>query len=92
MFHLAHVTEPFAVIDTFASEVHSIEDIGGECFRITYCANMISPHDGSRERVVVARIVLPKTAIPPAIFKAASLFGLSVFGEAGMLPREEPVH
>lgn len=87
MLGSAVITEPIAVPDIFVSELYSIEEIGSGICRITYVTNLISPHDASWEKVISARILIPKDQIAPAMFKAGKLCGLSVFGHVEGLPK-----
>lgn len=63
MHHL--LTEPIAIQDIFASGLAEAEDMEDGNFRFTFYARQKSIHDrsGAVEYVVVARIVLPTTAV-----------------------------
>jgi hypothetical protein len=85
MFTNAHVTEPIAVPDVFISGLHSIEDIGGRCVRYTCYVNQTSVHDGTPERVICLRIVVPREAVIRNLLEAARFVGFRV---VGVLPGE----
>ena len=70
------LTDPLNITDTFASGMSEVEDLGGGCFRFTLFARHYA---GNREeRVIVARIVMPREAIPPALLMAAKAVGYSM--------------
>jgi len=77
----APITEPMAIPDIFISEVHSFEAIGGGCVRVTCTVNQTSVHDGTPERVVCLRVVLPREAIIPAMLMAGRHVGWHLAGE-----------
>lgn len=54
----APLTEPIAIMDIYVHGVHEAEHIGNGCLRITYFSFQKSIHDGTMERVVVARHVI----------------------------------
>jgi hypothetical protein len=76
-----NVTEPIAVPDVFVSGVLSIEAIGGGCVRYTCYVNQTSPHDGTPERVICLRVVLPREAVIPAMLMAGRHVGFHIAGE-----------
>jgi hypothetical protein len=53
--------DPTCVADTFVEGIGEIERIGANCIRITLFASR-SIGQGIRERIVVARLVLPEPA------------------------------
>lgn len=61
--------ELFGVPDVFASGLGAVEDIGGGCWRFTFYAKQDS--HGHQERVVVAKLIMSKEALPAAIHMAA---------------------
>ena len=74
------LTDPHEVPDTFANGLGEIEDLDG-AMRFTLFA-------GARDKpVVVARIVVPTSAIPAILYLAGKAVGLSlvkaVKGEGG---------
>lgn len=76
----APLTEPIAVPDIFVSGLARIEDLGS-CFRFTYFSNQ-RPLQGDAhdlERVVVARIVMPKDAAAVGMMHAKAAFDTEVF-------------
>jgi hypothetical protein len=79
------MTDPHAVADVFASGLGEIEDVGGGCYRFTLFAPQ---RIGGREQfVVVARVIVPTSALPGILFLAGRSIGLSVVraGAAGAL-------
>jgi len=60
------ITEPFAVLDIFATEMARADRLPCGLIRFTLVAEQISCHDGSIERAVVARIVMPAAVMPEA--------------------------
>lgn len=74
----APYTEPIAVPDIFVTSLSEVEDLGGGCFRFTFCCNQRSIHGGQMERVVVARLVATADAVPAALFTAAKGIGMSL--------------
>ena len=68
------------VPDTFVSGLGEVEDVGGGCFRFSFFAKQHGD-DGSEELVVVARLVAPMEAVPPALFLAAKAIGFSLTGQ-----------
>lgn len=53
----APLAEPIAVIDTFATGVGRIEEVAPNLYRLVLVVDQHTAYDGSRERVIVARIV-----------------------------------
>lgn len=68
--------EPGVVLDIFVSGLGEVEDLGGGCFRFTFYAKHHS--EVGEELVVVAKLVAPMEAIPPALFMAAKAIGLTL--------------
>jgi hypothetical protein len=73
---LEQLTETTIVQDVFASGLARIEDVGGGCMRFTLYAWQKSMlyTDERREKVVVARIIMPAHAVKDAAM--ASLLAL----------------
>lgn len=63
------------VLDIFATELAQVEKIGS-CVRFTLTTEHRDP-DGELERIVVAKVVLPADAVPPAIRKTILTLMLS---------------
>jgi hypothetical protein len=61
-------TELTAVPDIFVSELYSIEEVGGGCLRFTFYSYQKSTifKDRRREKIIVARIVMPIDAVQRA--------------------------
>lgn len=67
------------VLDTFVSGLGDVEDVGGGCFRFVFYAKHHTA-DGE-ELTVVAKLVAPMEAVPPALFLAARAIGFSLTGQ-----------
>lgn len=79
----APLTEPIAIIDTFASGLARIEDLG-VCWRFSYFAYQ-RPLNGAEhdmERAIVARIIMPKDAAAVGMMQAHATLGTETFLEA----------
>ena len=78
------MSEPTPVLDTFVSGLGDVEDLGGGCFRFTLFATR---HNGE-EFAVVAKLVMPRDAVLPALILAAKTVGLAFaadrFGHRGL--------
>lgn len=72
------LTEPGILPDIFVSGLGEVEDLGGGCFRFTFFAR----HKGEdgEELLVVAKLIAPMEAVPPALFMAARAIGFSLTG------------
>lgn len=69
-------TDTLNVPDTFASGMAEAEDLHDGCFRFTF----FSTHhvEGCEQRTIVCKLILPMSAVPPAIVLAAKAVGYSV--------------
>lgn len=74
------LTEPIAVPDTYVSGLARIEDLGA-CFRFTYFSTHRPLCGGEHdlERVIVARIVMPKDAAAVGMIHAQAALGTETF-------------
>lgn len=73
--------DPACVADTFAEGFGEVELIGGSCVRVTLFATRSVRH-GARERIVVARLVLPEFALTRGLRQcAAVLSGVTAVDE-----------
>lgn len=72
------LVETFGVSDVFVSGLGEVEDVGGGCYRFTFYAKQHI--DGTEEPVVVAKLIAPMEAVPPALFLAARAIGFSLSG------------
>jgi hypothetical protein len=70
------LVETSPVADIFVSGLGEAEDIGGGCYRFTFYARRHAA-DGE-EVVVVAKLICPIEAVPPAILLAAKAVGFSL--------------
>jgi len=79
----APLTEPIAIVDTFASGLARIEDLGA-CWRFSYFAYHRPLHGGEHdlERVIVSRIIMPKEAAAAGMMHAHAALGTEAFIEA----------
>lgn len=59
------IVEASHVVDVFATELSAVEKLGS-CVRFTFTALQRAP-DGTWERVVVSRLVMPGETVTPAI-------------------------
>ena len=70
------LSNPGRVPDTFVSGLGEVEDLGGGCFRFVFFS--IHKTDHGEEMVVVAKLVAPLEAVPPALIMAATAVGFSM--------------
>lgn len=78
-------SDPLNVSDTFVSGLAEAEDLGDGCYRFTF---FTTHHvDGREQRIVVAKLIMPMSAVPPAIVMAAKAVGYSVAAGA-YFPRQ----
>ena len=75
--------EPMHLPDIFVSGLGEVEDLGGGCFRFIFYAKRTIA--GREETVVVAKLVAPANAVPPAILLAAKAVGLSIVTGSGFV-------
>ncbi len=68
--------EPYAVQDTYVSGLAEVEDIGGGNYRFTFFCR--EHHDDHEEWTVVAKLIAPLEAVPPAVIKTARAVGMSL--------------
>lgn len=71
----ANVPDPHQVEDVAADGLSGIEDLGSG-FRFTLCGEVTV--EGAPARVVVARVIVPASALPGILFAAASHIGLAL--------------
>jgi hypothetical protein len=78
---MSELVEPVPAPEIFTSGLAKIEDIGGGCLRF-YLYVMQAPIDGEgpADRVVVAKIVAPASAVPDAVMKMLASIGRAVGG------------
>lgn len=67
------MSEPVPVLDIFVSGLGEVEDLGGGVFRFTFFAKHHGP--SGEEQIVVAKLVAPCEAVPPALIMAAKAVG-----------------
>jgi len=77
------LTESIAIPDTFVTGLARIEDLG-VCWRFTYFTRHRPLNGGEHEieRVIVARIVMPKDAAAVGMIQAQATIGTETFLEA----------
>lgn len=73
---MTEMIEAFGVPDTFVSGMGRVENLGGGCYRFTFFARQTI--GGKEELVVVAKLVTPLEAVPPALVMAAKAVGYYV--------------
>lgn len=68
--------EPCPIADIFCSGLAKVENVGGGCLRF-YLYTLQAPlnGEGEAERVLVAKIVAPASAVPDAILQMAAAIG-----------------
>jgi hypothetical protein len=64
----SNLTEPFVVMDIFATDLALVEHLGS-CTRFTFVAKRNCPHTGNPEREIVARLVIPAEALSDVCLK-----------------------
>jgi hypothetical protein len=69
------LTETVPIQDIFASGLGAIERLEGNCFRFHLYVSQEIDGDRRREKVVVAKIVVPASAIPDAILQMIDAIG-----------------
>lgn len=73
------LTDAGLVLDTFVSGLGEVEDVGGGCYRFTFFAR--HKGDAGEEMLVVAKLIAPMEAVPPALFMAAKAIGFALSGQ-----------
>ena len=72
------LSEPTLVNDIFVTGLGDVEEISSRCYRFTFFARQ---HVGDHEElIVVAKLVAPLEAVPPALIMAAKAIGFSMVG------------
>jgi hypothetical protein len=68
--------EAAPVPDVFVSGLGAIEKVGGNCLRF-YLYTLQTPDgsDGPQEKVIVAKLIVPVTAIPDAVMQMIAVVG-----------------
>lgn len=67
--------EPMPVADTFCSGLGEVENVGGGCLRFYMYVLQQPPGGGEPEKIVVAKIIMPLSAVPDAIVKTILAVG-----------------
>lgn len=69
------MVEPVPAPEIFCSGLGGVEEIGGGCLRF-YLYVMQSPVDGGpQERVIVAKVIAPASAVPDAVLQMLKAIG-----------------
>jgi hypothetical protein len=68
------LSEPFCTQDLFATELGSVEVIG-PCVRLTFVVRQNATFGGGKERLVVAKLVLPAEAVRQMSIDVPALLG-----------------
>jgi hypothetical protein len=71
------LTEIIPIQDIFCSGLGAIEKLEGGCFRFYLYAAQEADGGGAKEKVLVAKLVMPISAIPEAIIRTTAAFGAS---------------
>lgn len=71
--------EPVPAPEIFCSGLGGVEDIGGGCLRF-YLYVMQAPFEssGPAERVIVAKVIAPSSAVPEAILQMLKAIGQEI--------------
>lgn len=85
--------EPVPAPEIFCSGLGGVEDIGGGCLRF-YLYVMQRPVEavGPPQRVIVAKVIAPASAVPDAILKMLASIGRDIGGIALSLLGAASVH
>jgi len=70
--------EPIGISDVFVSGLGEVEDLGDGCYRFTFYTRHHT--DFGEQRVIVAKLIAHRSAVPPAILMAAKAVGCSSTG------------
>jgi hypothetical protein len=70
------LNENVSVPDIFCSGLGAVERLEGNCLRLYFYVSQ-APEDGGaiRDKVVVARLIVPASAVPPALLKMVAATG-----------------
>lgn len=63
------LTETIAVTDVFCCGIAAIENLDGNCLRLHYYVTQSADDSSVREKVVVAKLIMPMSALAEAILK-----------------------
>lgn len=75
--------EIIPIQDTLCSGIGAIERLEGDLFRFWLYVSQTADDTGAREKILVAKVVLPKSVIPDAILQAI----IAIAGaEIGLVP------
>lgn len=69
------INENIAIGDVFVSGLGGIERIGGNCLRFYLYVNQVADSGEGQERVLVAKIVAPASAMPDAVLQMIAAIG-----------------
>jgi len=72
--------EPQPIVDTYVSGVGAIEDVGGGNYRLYLYVNQVMKYPlteplGPPERLVIAKVIMPRTAFPDAMGQIITAIG-----------------
>lgn len=73
------VVEPFAVLDTFVTDLWRVDIMSGGFARFVLCVERPG-ETGEMEMRVAAKIVMPVSSVPDAIMKATQAAALGTMG------------
>lgn len=73
------IVEPFAVQDTFVSELARVDVLSGGFARFVLCVGRTA-EDGTQELRVTAKLVMPIGAVPDAILLAMKATAIELIG------------
>jgi hypothetical protein len=69
------INENAAIQDIFCSGLGAIERIEGNCFRFYLYVSQMRDDANAQEKVLVAKIILPASAVPDAVLKTITAIG-----------------
>jgi hypothetical protein len=69
------LNEIVPIPDIFCSGLGAIERIGGDCFRFYLYVAQMSDDANAQEKILVAKIILPASAVPDAVLKTIAAIG-----------------
>lgn len=69
------LSEIVPIQDVFCSGLGAIERIGGDCLRFYLYVSQSSDDGGAQEKILVAKFILPASAVPDAVLQTIAVIG-----------------
>jgi hypothetical protein len=69
------LNEIVPIQDVFCSGLGAIERIGGDCFRFYLYVSQTTEDGEAQEKLIVAKIILPASAVPDAVLQTIAVIG-----------------